>query len=408
MSLFRHGLVVGKFYPPHIGHHHLIRVAASRCAKVTVVVAGSHAESIPLSDRVSWLRDEHADTPSVEFVGIRDDAAIDYASPHAWAAHNAIFDAALRSGGNVDVDAVFSGEPYGDELAEHHDATHVFVPRDTYLTNEARHAPVLTSGTACRADLAGMWDALAPATRAGLTLRVVFVGAESTGTTTVSRELAGRVRARGGIWERTQWVPEYGRQRSREKLDQLRSRDSGATMASVAWSGEDFLLIARKQAQMEEAAARAGSPLLIADTDAFATQIWERRYLGETSRWAAAVELPAAPRIYLVTDHQGVAFEQDGLRDGEHIREDMTTWFIDELTRTERSWVLLTGSVHERMDMAEEVVNRMLDHQMTFAPPLTDRSAPTGPSGHARRPSSEWAYDAGSARNRSRQPGEQK
>jgi nicotinamide mononucleotide adenylyltransferase len=35
--------VLGKFYPPHAGHHHLIRIAA--CARVTVVVLA--VESIP-------------------------------------------------------------------------------------------------------------------------------------------------------------------------------------------------------------------------------------------------------------------------------------------------------------------------------------------------------------------------
>ena len=35
---FGHGLVVGKFYPPHRGHQYLIRQAAARCAQVTVLV----------------------------------------------------------------------------------------------------------------------------------------------------------------------------------------------------------------------------------------------------------------------------------------------------------------------------------------------------------------------------------
>ena len=33
----RHGLVVGKFYPPHAGHHLLIRAAAAACDRVSVV-----------------------------------------------------------------------------------------------------------------------------------------------------------------------------------------------------------------------------------------------------------------------------------------------------------------------------------------------------------------------------------
>ena len=78
---YRHGLVVGKFYPPHAGHHHLIDVAAAGCARVTVVVAPSRRESIPLDARLSWLREVHADSPHVRFVGVYDDHPVDYAAP---------------------------------------------------------------------------------------------------------------------------------------------------------------------------------------------------------------------------------------------------------------------------------------------------------------------------------------
>jgi hypothetical protein len=186
---------------------------------VTVVAAASQVESIALSDRLSWMREEHAGEPNVVFVGMLDDAPIDYQSARAWAAHNAIFDAALRRVGGGPVDAVFSGEDYGDELARHHGAVHVRVGQER-----------LASGTGCRADVAASWDLLAPATRAGLAGRLAVLGAESTGTTAVSRALAEHFRARGGVWTRTQWVAEYGRERSEEKLAELRAADSSADL----------------------------------------------------------------------------------------------------------------------------------------------------------------------------------
>ena len=78
--------------------------------------------------------------------------------------------------------AVFSSEGYGAQLALWFDATHLPVDAD--------RTAVPISGTAVRADLAAGWAWLAPATRAGLTTRVVLVGAESTGTTTIARLLA--------------------------------------------------------------------------------------------------------------------------------------------------------------------------------------------------------------------------
>jgi len=36
-----HGLVIGKFYPPHLGHHHLIAGAARQVERLTVLVMAS-------------------------------------------------------------------------------------------------------------------------------------------------------------------------------------------------------------------------------------------------------------------------------------------------------------------------------------------------------------------------------
>ena len=107
--------------------------------------------------------------------------------------------------------------------------------------------------------------------------------------------------------------------------------------------------------------------MLICDTDAFATTVWERRYLGPESHCATAEDRPS---VYLVTDHEGVPFVQDGIRDGEHIRAEMTGWFIGALTRSGRSWVLLTGSLSERTDLAIRVAEQELERRMTFADPL--------------------------------------
>ncbi len=46
-----HGLVIGKFYPLHRGHQHLIDTAAAACDRVTVVAMASAVESVPLGVR---------------------------------------------------------------------------------------------------------------------------------------------------------------------------------------------------------------------------------------------------------------------------------------------------------------------------------------------------------------------
>ncbi len=357
--MYRHALVIGKFYPPHAGHHHLVRSAAGVAEQVTVVVMASAAESIPLADRVSWMRDTHAVDETVTVTGVVCDAPMDLDSQSVWAAQVACMRAAVRRVTTVLVDAVVSSEKYGDELAQWFSATHVSV--DPARVNH----PV--SGTDCRADLPARWDDLDAPARSGLTTRIVVLGAESTGTTTVSCALAERFRGRGGVWARTGWVPEYGRQATVDKLDHLRRERPDASMDDLVWTGDDFAHIAAEQTRLEEEAVRAGSPVLICDTDAFATTVWERRYLGEFAGHAVAPERRA---LYLLTDHDGVPFVQDGIRDGEHIRADMTRWFEDALTETGQSWVLLTGTLDERVRLAERVVEQALRVNTTFADPL--------------------------------------
>jgi len=363
-------LLIGKFYPPHAGHHATIRHAAAQCVRVTVVVMASAGESIPLSDRVDWLRLEHAGQANAHVVGVPCDAPLDFGDEHVWAAQVAVMRAAIRTLTDEPVDVVYSAEDYGQELARWFDAT--FSP--------VRRPLGSPSGTAARRDLAAAWHTLAPGTRAGLTTRAVVVGAESTGTTTVSRRLTEHYRQRGGVWAATGWVSEYGRDFSECKWHvATRSARAGGqrepTLAELVWTREDFDAVAREQTRREERAARSGSPMLICDTDAFATAVWERRYLAEHARtgqeWSIAPQLPRRD-VYLLTDHENVPWHDDGLREGDlTTRAAMTRWFADALTSGGHSWVLLTGTLEHRVRLAVRTIDQLLQHRMRFAPPLT-------------------------------------
>lgn len=357
MKDFGHGLVLGKFYPPHAGHHHLVRTAAARCRRLTVLVCASSVESIPLADRVAWMREVH-DEPGVEVVGTVDEVPVDYADPAVWDAHMAVFRAAVPGL----VDAVFTSEAYGEELGRRFGATAVTVDLD-----RTAH-PV--SGTAVRKDPVGCWPHLAGPVRAALARRVVVVGAESTGTTTLTRALAAHYRARGGVWADTRWVPEYGRRYSEEKYARLRATRPAAAFDEVGWETAEFTRIAEHQLAAEDAAARTGSPVLFCDTDALATTVWHERYLGRPSPAVAAVAARSRHDLWLLTDHEGVPFEDDGLRDGEHLRPWMTGRFRAELTARGLPHVLLNGPHEERLRTAAAAVDGLLAAGRHFADPL--------------------------------------
>ncbi|THV26440.1 AAA family ATPase [Glycomyces paridis] len=355
MTLPGHGLVLGKFYPPHAGHHHLVRAAQARCERLTVLVCAATVETIPLEDRVAWMREAH---PGVRVVGAVDDVHMDVNDPEIWDAHMAVFEAAVPER----VDAVFTSETYGDELARRFGAAHV--PVDPGRT---RH-PV--SGTAVRADTAAHWGHLEAPVRAGLALRVVALGAESTGTTTITEALAEHYRTRGGAWADTRRVEEYGRTFSEQKLAALQAENPAATWTDVAFASEEFPLIAERQRALEESAARQGGPVLFCDTDAFATAIWHERYMGAPN--PAVEALATGHDLYLLTGHDGVPFEDDGLRDGEHLRPWMTGRFEEELRRTGRRFLRLEGPHADRLAAAVTAVDELIAEAWHFADPLPE------------------------------------
>ncbi len=341
---FRHGLVLGKFYPPHAGHHHLIRTALRRCRRVTVEVLAASVESIPLEHRMAWLAEDH---PTARVVGTIDDAEVDYASEEAWQAHLV----PIRGLLDAPVDAVFTSDPYGAELARRLGADWVQV--------DPRRTDNNVSGTAVRDDLAGHWHELSAATRAGLAARVVVLGAESTGSTTLAAALAGRFGA--------PWVPEYGREHTL-------TRPGGLT---AAWRPDEFHLIVERQLAWEDRALRhTPVPLVVCDTDVLATALWYERYLGTAS--AAILDRAAGhrPDLYLLTGDE-IAWTDDGTRDGRHIRHAMQQRFRDTLAAGPVPWTELTGTVGERLAAAVPLVADAVARRTRFAAPLDQRNSPS-------------------------------
>jgi HTH-type transcriptional repressor of NAD biosynthesis genes len=359
--MFNHALVLGKFYPPHAGHHRLIRAAAARSRRTTVAVLAATVESLPLADRVRWLTEEHAADAGVAIVGDVDDHPMDFHDDAIWELHMGVVRSVLGRRAIADgepgaaaVDAVFSSEAYGAELASRLGAKHVAVDPD--------RTAVPVSGTAVRADTPRHWARLAPATRAGLCARVVVVGAESTGTTTLSRALAAHYG--------TAWVAEEGRRHTEDKLTAATALAGGTPppLDDLVWTVGDFVDIARAQSAQEDRAARRSGPLLVCDNDAWAATIWCERYLGATH---PDVHTDRRPALYLLTDHVGVPFEQDGWRDGEHRREWMTARFEELLADRGVPWVKLTGSRDERLVEAVAVCDDLLSRHFRFSDPLT-------------------------------------
>jgi HTH-type transcriptional regulator, transcriptional repressor of NAD biosynthesis genes len=317
---FERGVVIGKFYPPHRGHKFLIDTATSQAKQVTAIVCERTTDEIPGEIRAQWLRETH---PALDVLVVED--RYDPDDSKLWA------DNTVRWLGWVP-DVVFTSEDYGERYAEFLGCTHILVDRE--------RTTVPCSGTAIRNDPSSNWEFIEPPVRAWFAKRVCVLGAESSGTTTIAEALAAHYR--------TAWVPEYGRDYCAEKY----ARDDRN------WRTEEFTTIALEQSRREEAAARRANRLLICDTNAFATGLWHRRYLGSESDELKQIAGMVKCDLYLLTDTD-IPFVQDGLRDGEHIRQEMHSWFISALNRQRTRWHMLSGPLEVRLKKAVRFIDAL-------------------------------------------------
>jgi NadR type nicotinamide-nucleotide adenylyltransferase len=205
------------------------------------------------------------------------------------------------------------------------------------------------------------WARLAAPARAGLAARIVVVGAESTGTTTLSQALAAHYEAT--------WVPEYGRTHTEQKLAALTALTGADRVEDLVWTVGDFIDVARRQATAEDTAA-PHSPILVCDNDPWAATVWCERYLGTACPQVIEAVGDRRPHLYLLTDYRDVHFEQDGLRDGEHLREWMTTLFERRLAERGVTWLRLTGTYQERLAQAIDASENMLAEHFSYTDPL--------------------------------------
>jgi len=210
----------------------------------------------------------------------------------------------------------------------------------TFVDRERVAVPI--SGTEIRADALKNWSYLEPCVRAYFAKRVAIVGAESTGKTSLARDLAAHYA--------TSWVPEFGRTYSEARL-----RAPDASTCKTA----EFVFIASEQNRIEDALARTSNRVLFCDTNAFSTNLWHERYLG---RLSPEVDALSGDRKYDLHFLAGAEFPfvPDGLRDGFEIRAAMHKRFVEELQRRGKPFVELAGAHAQRLRAAIDVCDRIL------------------------------------------------
>lgn len=118
MRRYKHGLVIGKFIIPHLGHDALIQKTMGLCDKVTIFVVSKSTDPIPGHLRYQWMKNTYQDdlgvgdpTP-VTIVHVFDDSL---PSSKEDPDHDKIWTSVVNDYGPYD--AFFTGNDYGPDFA---------------------------------------------------------------------------------------------------------------------------------------------------------------------------------------------------------------------------------------------------------------------------------------------------
>jgi len=321
----RRGLVFGKYIPLHRGHQFVIDRALAECDEVTIVVYNSKPEgdypAMPLNKRLGWMRELY---PHVEtIVGVDDPVAGDSDNPD----HAEVYAEQLRFLGQFD--RVFTSEPRYERFAHVLNAQHVLVDVD--------RISVPISGTEIRTNLYDYRGWIDPRVYTTLIQKVVFVGTESTGKSTIARRMAEEYD--------TLWVHEFGR-------ELWESQNLEGTF-------QQHLGMARRQYEREQAMARHANRYLFCDTNAWTTLMWSLNTYGYADdRLKQLVEDTKREYVWVVCEND-FGWVQDGTRELEGGKADaFQRMQIDHLTYgIAVPHYYIKGPLEHRVEQMREIMN---------------------------------------------------
>lgn len=343
MKAFRTGLVVGKFAPLHRGHQFILDEASRHCD--ALVILSYSVPELPGCDparRERWLTTLY---PSARVVVLDDRRLVQWcrdtghasvripANDEADDVHRRLVGWLLREMLQIQVDAVFTSEAYGNGFAKSLGSMQGSAAPVVHVEVDRARLRHSVSGTAVRADIHGNRGQLDPVVYADFVERVALVGGESTGKTTLAQALARKLG--------TVWVPEYGRE--------LWEARNGRLVYG------DMVEIARTQVTREQESAKQSHRFLICDTTPLTTLFYSRALFGQVD--PELVRLAERRYDHTLLCQGDFDFVQDGTRGSKAFRDRQHDWYVDELERRGIRAHPVHGSIDERLASVEAVLD---------------------------------------------------
>lgn len=293
------GLLPGRFLPPTVGAVRLAQQAAAQVDRLVVLVVALPEDPIPADLRVAWMR------------ALCNGAVV-------LPAEGELTAVARRAG---PVDAVFGDAALAGALGARH------VPSPP--AEEPPPGAILTCPAAHWADLPAQ-------VRPWFVRRVVLLGAESTGKTTMAERLAARYGAA--------WVPELAR--------------GWLALRGNAFGPDDLIAIAEAQTAAEAEATLRADRVVFCDTDALVTAVYGERYFGAAPPRVLALSQSRADLRLLF--HPDVPWVPDAIRDLPDERAALHARFERALAERSLPWADVRGGWEERLETCISAVDALL------------------------------------------------
>lgn len=328
------GLTLGKFAPLHKGHQLVIETALAETEHVVVLIYNCpETTDVPLNVRSRWIRDIY---PSVEVIEAWDGPTEVGATPEIKQMHEEYI---LKTLPGRRITHFYSSEFYGEHVSQALGAKNRLV--------DPGRAKLSVTGTLLRQNPYQYRQFIHPRVYRDLITNVVFLGAPSTGKTTIAEKLAQEFG--------TVWMPEYGRE-----YWETHHVDRRLTLGQLTEIAEGHL-------EREEALLCEANRYLFADTNALTTYIFSLYYHGEADKRLIDYANAASARYDLVfLCDVDIPYDDTWDRSGEGNRQVFQQRIVGDLAERKIPYFLLRGSLEERIACVKRVLNRFRKYGNLF------------------------------------------
>ena len=329
--MYKSAFIIGKFFPFHLGHKHLIDTALCHCDKVTILVGTLPTESIPGDIRYHWVKETYKDVPNANVVWCNE-VLPQYPEDdkNFW---DIWVDVAKRYCPS-DIDVIFSSELYGDTYAEHLGIKHHLVDL------ERKQYPV--SGTFVRNETYKYWDFLPDVVKPYFVKRIAIMGPESTGKSVLTEKLANHFN--------TNFVEEYGKRYYIENGYKV--------------TPKDFPIISYRRQLLEDFKIKSSNKILICDTEDITTYYLLKEYCTD---WKSCEEFFTDKfrsyknyDLYLLLDCD-CNWVQDGTRLNEEDRARQYNIIKESLINRNCNFIEINGDWENRFNQSVTEINKVCD-----------------------------------------------